>query len=467
MIGMSASRSRLPGHAARLLRAAATFALCWLLLSGFRPAERMMKAGDFRGAAAALERQETRRPRDARIKRDLGIARLQLGDAGAAFLKLEQARALRADDPATLYFLGRAADEAGQVEKALEAYRACLARQPRDESAIRARVQVLSLRGMPAEIRRLVQNEKTLSVDSIPFNTIAVPQFAIPEKADSLLVPMSKGVALVLTTDLSQVPGLQVVERERLAVLLDELRMADSTQRVSVRPKRGRRESAQAPARLMPVGKGSAPRLGRLLGAKRFVQGGMVPLGQAGIQLGATVVELPDGRSLTLDPPAKGKLREVTTLEKVLLFQILDSLRIDPGPELRSRLRQPPTRSFEAFLAFSRGVDFEDRGWTARARQQYSEALGWDPRFALARDRANLLDYGIAGLGKADPDWIADLAPEAEGNDAAGRRLLDSGVQVGLGPGPDDPGTIEARPLFTPETKAQELDVVIRGVLPR
>jgi hypothetical protein len=215
------------------------------------------------------------------------------------------------------------------------------------------------------------------------------------------------------------------------------------------------------------VGKGSAPRLGRLLGARRFVQGGMVPLGQADIQLGATVIELPDGGSKNLDPPAKGKLRDVTALEKILLFQILDSLRIDPGPVLRSQLRQPPTRSFEAFLAFSRGVDFEDRGWIERARQQYREAVGWDPRFALARDRADLIDYGIAGLGKVDSDWIADLAPEAEGNDATGQRLLDSGVQVGLGPGPDDPGMTEARPLFTPETKAQELDVVIRGVLPR
>ena len=114
------------------------------------------------------------------------------------------------------------------------------------------------------------------------------------------------------------------------------------------------------------------------------------------------------------------------------------------------------------------------RGWVAggyrwidRARLQYRDALGWDPRFALARDRANLLDYGVAGLGKADPDWIAKLAPGAQGNDAAGRRLLDSGVQVGLGPGPDDPETIEARSLFTPETKTRELDVVIRGVLPR
>ena len=464
---MKASRSRPPGCAARLLRAAASLALGWLLLSGFRPAEQLMKAGDFSGAATALERQETRRPRDARIKRDLGIARLRMGDARAALSKLEEARALQADDRTTLYFLGRAADEAGLVEKALEAYRACLARQPRDESAIRARVQVLSLRGMPAEIHRLVQNEKALSADSIPSNTIAVPQFAIPEKSDSLLVPMSKGVALVLTTDLSQVPGLRVVERERLAVLLDELRLADSTQKVPARPKRGQREAAQSPVRLVPVGKGSAPRLGRLLGARRFVQGGMVPLGQTDLQLGATVVELPDGRSLSLNPPAKGRLREVTILEKVLLFQILDSLRIDPGPELRSQLRQPPTRSFEAFLAFSRGVDFEDRGLTDRARQQYREALGWDPRFALARDRANLLDYGLVGLGKLDPDWVAELAPEAEGNDAAGRRLLDSAVLVGLGPGPGDPAVIGAGPLFTPETKAQELDVVIRGVLPR
>jgi hypothetical protein len=274
-------------------------------------------------------------------------------------------------------------------------------------------------------------------------------------------------VALVLTTDLSQVPGLRVVERERLAVLLDELRMADSTQKVTARPQRGKREPAQAPARLVPVGKGSAPRLGRLLGARRFVQGGMVPLGEADIQLGATVVELPDGSSRSLDPPTKGKLREVTALEKILLFQILDSLRIDPGPELRNLLKQPPTRSFEAFLAFGRGVDFEDRGLLDRARQQYREAVGWDPRFALAQDRANLLDYGVAGLSKADPAWIAELAPETEVNDATGQRLLDSGVQVGLGPGPDNPGMTEARPLFTPETKTQELDVVIRGVLPR
>ena len=44
-----------------------------------------------------------------------------------------------------------------------------------------------------------------------------------------------------------------------------------------------------------------------------------------------------------------------------------------------------------AFIAFSKGLDFEDRGLAAQARFQYRKALELDPEFAQARTRLEAL----------------------------------------------------------------------------
>jgi hypothetical protein len=51
-------------------------------------------------------------------------------------------------------------------------------------------------------------------------------------------------------------------------------------------------------------------------------------------------------------------------------------------------MAERPTRDLQAFLAWSRGLEAEDRGDAVGARREFEEAGARDPAFRAARDRA-------------------------------------------------------------------------------
>jgi hypothetical protein len=120
-------------------------------------------------------------------------------------------------------------------------------------------------------------------------------------------------------------------------------------------------------------------------------------------------------------------------MERTLLYQALDTLKIPVDAALRRRIGPPPTRSFPAFLAFSRGLDLEARGLTDEARREYARALRLDPHFALAQDRADALAAdGSAGAALESAMFAAALS-DGGGDD----RLLRGAAMAGIDGGPD------------------------------
>jgi Flp pilus assembly protein TadD len=105
---------------------------------------RLIRDGDHVDAVAVLRHEEAAQPDNPRIKRNLGVSLLELGDAEGAVAKLAEARRLDAVDPLTLYFLGRAAEAEGDVPLALGAYSAYLEREPAGSAVVRARMGRLS-----------------------------------------------------------------------------------------------------------------------------------------------------------------------------------------------------------------------------------------------------------------------------------------------------------------------------------
>lgn len=187
-------------------------------------------------------------------------------------------------------------------------------------------------------------------------NTVAVLYFR-NETGDSAIDPLSKGLALMLISDLSQVPGLKVVERVRLQALLEEMGLGASG---LVEP-------------------GTAPRMGRLLRAYWLIEGtleGAKDRLRALSDLFAVPKESVVGR-----PSAQGSLEEIFELEKSLLFSILRYLKVKLTPELEEQLRQYPTRDVRALMAYFRGIGAADRGDYRTARSFFQEALGFDPKF--------------------------------------------------------------------------------------
>jgi len=377
----------------------------WVCCTGAQSIHRLVRNHQYEQAVAALRESEQRRPTNAKIKRSLGIVLLEAGDPDGAVLKLSEARALEPRDPATLFHLGRAAEASGNLRLAIEAYDAYLSRPRRDASAVRARIHDLTIRSARAEILNSIEKEEDLKPASEP-NTIAVPDFRVPVSSDTLR-PLSRGIAVIMSEDLGRIPGLKVVERARLQILLDELRLASDSSVIDPR---------------------TAPRLGRLLAARRFAQGNLVPSGRGRIQLDALIVDTPSAVSKTSGQPVIGALYEVIDLEKRLVFQVIDTLGVPLTRELRHAIGEPATRSFPAFLAFSRGIDFEERGLPDSARIAYEKAIRLDRRFRMARLRRD--ELAVSSVDQTSVDLAA--LEEAFAINGIPSRLNATGTEIGL-----------------------------------
>jgi len=331
---------------------------------------RALKSESYGEAIALLQQAESEQPGNAKIKRDLGVALYKDGQVKEAIGKLSEAKSLKADDGKTIFYLGLSYESANQFREAIGEYRhyQSLSRFSRFRNQISARIKQLTLKQVEAEVSRAIAEEQSLEVADIPDNTLAVLYFR-NLGTQSRLDPLQKGLAQILITDLARVKNLKVVERMKLQKLLEELEFAESDW----------------------VAHESAPRMGRLLGARRILQGGFTDLSEETIRIDASLTETESTQILEVDE-ITGELNSLFQLQKRLVFQILDELDIEPTNEERESIQKIPTESLLAFLAYSKGLDFEDRGMFDEAEQEYQNAIELDPGFDLVRDSMQELE---------------------------------------------------------------------------
>ncbi len=189
-------------------------------------------------------------------------------------------------------------------------------------------------------------------------NTVAVLYFE-NKTGNPELDPLQKGLALMLITDLFAVKGLQVVERIKLQALVEEMGFGTSG---LVQP-------------------GSAPRVGRLLGA-RWLIGGEITAGSIKIQ--SNVLDVGEQKILG-QPVVRGEMADLFRLEKDLLFEIIKFLKIELTPQEREELRRYCSTNVRALQLLFRGIEASDRGNYEKAAQFYESALKEDPKICVAR----------------------------------------------------------------------------------
>jgi len=170
----------------------------------------------------------------------------------------------------------------------------------------------------------------------------------------------------MIITDLSQVHDLKVVERVRMQKMLEEIGLGQTGL----------------------VDESTAPRMGKLLGAKRMVKGTFVDLNEQQIRIDGGMIETTTGKFMKTDQ-SSGDLERFFRLEKNLVFSIINEMGIQLTDAERKAIQYIPTESMLAFLAYSKGLDAEDRGDFEVAREQYSEAVKLDPGFSAAGERMN------------------------------------------------------------------------------
>jgi TolB-like protein len=334
-----------------------------LLLGACAPAVSTPEVGPV--DVSALEAEQARRANDPDGLTRIGLAWYHGGEFRRARDVLAAATAL---DPrafeATVY-LGLAHEKLGSWDEAIDAYRRAQAmRISRSERGyVEQRLVAITRERLAQEARRAVAMEGRLSATPPEPNTIAVLRFAYLG-ADPELRPLETGLTHLIVNDLAKVSRLRLLERERVQALDAELALS-------------------AAGRVEPS---TAARSGRLLRAASVVQGAIRESG-SGVRLDAAVINTSD-TAISAESSASDRLQELIVMEKAIVLELLARMGLSLTPAERRAIEERPTRSLQAFLAWSRGLEAEERGDAAAARREYEEAGAADPTFRAARERA-------------------------------------------------------------------------------
>jgi TolB-like protein len=223
--------------------------------------------------------------------------------------------------------------------------------------------------------------------------TLAVGYFD-NNSGDASLDPLSRGLADMLITDLSNVQALQLVEREKLNLALDELKLSKSK---FIDPK-------------------TALKLGKGLSAKYLLVGGYTVVKDT-MRLDARFFDVQAGKVL-FSEGVSGTKDEFFALEKELVDLVIRALELKVSVGEKSKLRSNPTERFDAFQAYAEGLVAKDAGDEAKARERFEAALAKDPNYRAAKNATERLAVVFqredAARAKQMSSWRKDLDPKAK-----------------------------------------------------
>lgn len=205
--------------------------------------------------------------------------------------------------------------------------------------------------------QQAVAAENRLDVAKIPARSVAVLPFTVAEH-DTLLTPLGYGLAELLATDLTVSTRLVVVERVRIDAILRELKLVDE-------------------GVTDPVG---APRVGRLIGARRLLIGSL-SAGPEGIT--RVQARLIDAVAGTVDDvvTAEAQTSHILDAEKQLVLMLFGRLGVTLTPAERVAVEQRQTTQLAALVAFGRGAEADAHGDVVAALAAFDEAQRLDASF--------------------------------------------------------------------------------------
>lgn len=198
---------------------------------------------------------------------------------------------------------------------------------------------------------------------------------ALPAWASSLaILPLDKGASApdydglgyvlsgMLTTDLSHVQAIQLVERQRLDDVLAEVELGTSTF----------------------IDPATAAKMGKGLGAEWVLVGAWTVV-KDDLALNARVIEVQSGDVLVA-ANTQGPVTDYVTVEKDLVEALLAELPLTvTSGERRKLIAEAPTEDFQALRQYSDGIAARKKGELEAAQAAFQAALTADPAYADAR----------------------------------------------------------------------------------
>ncbi|MBN2413007.1 tetratricopeptide repeat protein [candidate division KSB1 bacterium] len=404
--------------------------------TGYQRDENAMNNKNYEEAIKNLSLAHEKNPKDVKILENLGLAYYQNRDFEKSIEILQQVLDKEPENGKALFYIGTAYEITGDTDNAIEMYRRY--NQVSKTSSLRRdlerRLRKLLYAKMQQEVIKAVKNEAAIDVSTIQNNTIAVVYFKYMG-SDSNLIPLQKGLADLLITDLSKAEKLAVVERLKLQKCLEEIGLGMTGL----------------------VDAGTAPRVGKLLGTAKIVNGAYIDLADEQFRIDAGISEVKtekfSGSMVT------GDLNNFFKLEKDLVFEIINNMGITLTQEEIDNIRIVPTENLLAFIAYCNGLDYSDRGMMDEAGREFNKAVELDPGFEMARQKSEqfsdlgtelqpmselvqLADNQLGQFTTPAPEAATTPPPAAEPEISAGQ-LTDTGF-----PNVPGAGTIPAPTLF-------------------
>jgi len=342
---------------------------------------------------AKLERTRASRPTDPAVARSLGIAYYKAERYPDARTALEAATRLDPRDGAAALYLGLTAERQNDTPAAKAAYQAYLrhGRTAKIRKQLEARLAAITRQELQLAAKAAVSQEQQLATQQASITTVAVMPLTFIG-TDTTLKPLERGMAELITTDLARTNQLIVVERARLAALLAEINLqqtgaTDSTTNV---------------------------RAGKLIQAGRIVSGQLLQSAER-LRVDAAIVNTTTSL-VSGGASNENVLDELFAIEKAIVLQLFDSLGVKLTVAQRKEFDDRPTRSLPAFLAYSRGLTFEDMGRFEDAARMYQDAFRLDPSFSAAAVKGADVSAAAAGLSMTAASIESSMIGTSEEN---------------------------------------------------
>jgi TolB-like protein/Tfp pilus assembly protein PilF len=336
----------------------------------YKNGEAQLQTSDYNATILRLKTAESKNPSDWKVKRDLGIAFYKNQQITAAIAKLSQALRLQPKDRTCLLYLGLSFETEQNFGKARAVYHALSSLDVNEalKKELRARIRDIHLKQLQQEIKQNAADLKAGRLEPAASNTVAVLYFRNLSQWDEL-DPVLKGLAEIMAHDLSKIKNLQVIERLKVQVLMEELRLSSADFFDQIR----------------------APDAGRLLNAHQMISGSVERLDDIKIRLNGGVVETETGRLRGEGVRLSGNISDILGLEKRAMLDFIEDLGLRPTLEEEAAIQPPATNNNLAFIAFCKGLDYEDQQQFGPAQAQYEQALKLDPDFNLAQQKLSQL----------------------------------------------------------------------------
>lgn len=154
------------------------------------------------------------------------------------------------------------------------------------------------------------------------------------------LEPLKKGLASMLTTEISQIQAFKVVEREKLESLLNEMSLSEAG----------------------VIDESTTQQIGKLLGAQTLLLGGFINMFGDQLRIDVRIVEVETGLTLRAEEET-GSVDKLFDMIKNLTKKITKYFDVSLTKADKQRLKENTgSENLDSAILYSKGINLEDLG---------------------------------------------------------------------------------------------------------